>query len=571
MNFDQFRSENELFGWAVFEEFHRLGMENVFIAPGSRSTPLVLGADAQSQLTKFIHHDERGLGFAALGLAKASGKPVGIVTTSGTAVSNLLPALTEAFYSQVSLIVLSADRPFELRQTGANQAIDQVKLFQSVVMDHFDIPAPDSQTQYPNLFSVLSSAFKQSSRGPVHLNFMFREPLAPPFNGKLNRDFNFLQTWWDSKKAHESWETPPAQNIHVVPPPGIQDKKILFVAGGGLSESDQQSLKFLAAKLQVPILPDIVSGLRFDVDPHVLNFAEMIVEARLPKPERIYHFGGPLQSKRLNEYMRNQDCEKIWITACSKRLDFQHQKKLTIEMEPHDYCQYLSNSEEHPDPHFQSAWREIQILAGSFVNEHLTEELSEPAVARLLTQLAPANSLVYSGSSRPIRDFERFGSTGTFDFYSNRGTSGIDGNLATFFGLIEAKKQTALALIGDLAFLHDVSSLLLLKKLKTPSVMVVINNDGGGIFSFLPIAQHPNSFEKYFGTSHGLSVNQICEGFGIRCSLAKNLGSLRQDIQAGMRESRVTVIEVTTQRNHNFEFHQKIQKLWQERLRASNI
>lgn len=570
MKFNHLRSENELFGLVVFEELSRLGLKQVFIAPGSRSTPLVLGAHAQKQIQKTVHFDERGLGFAALGAAKATQTPVAIITTSGTAVSNLLPAITEAYYSRVPLLIFSADRPFELRETGANQAIDQTKMFQSVVCEQFDVPAPSAQTDYKSIFSMLSNVYLKSQSGPVHINCMFKEPLSPPLSGNVDRDFEFLDRWYGANQPFIKNHKPLKLNVVGLEPLYKTSDKVLIVAGGGLSLDDQSALLKLSEHFQLPLLPDVISGLRFKgQNPNIICHAEMSIEAPLPTPDVLLHFGGPLQSKKINEYCNNLKCKKVWINNEDTRQDYQHQSKLVIKAPPAAVALNILEQHIMPDANFASAFKEINQIAEAFLTKNLlANTLSEPAIARIITLAMPENANLYSGSSRPIRDFERFGSSVdfSFNFFSNRGTSGIDGNLASFFGIAHATQATSFGLIGDLAFLHDVNSLSLLKQVTTPTVLIVVNNKGGGIFSFLPVHEQTEAFETYFAAPHNFDISSVARGFGLNCTVVSTPEELKSELHRAQKVYGLTLLEARTDRNHNLAFHKNLQSQWAETL-----
>lgn len=531
------------------------------MAPGSRSTPLVAAIARHPKAQAVVHYDERGSAFLALGYGRATGRPAAWITTSGTAVANGFPAVVEASQDEVPLLLLTADRPLELRDTGANQTIDQVKLFGSYVRWQFELPVPDPHLDLSLVRTTVDQAVYRSLRppaGPVHLNCPFREPLVPePGTLPPIEPADVPRTRYAAPVSE-----PDPQALAELATTLRSVERGLIVAGRLRTLDAQTAVAELAARLGWPLLPDITSGLRLGPCPFPLApFAELLLAeperaARALQPEVVLHIGGRFVSKRLLQFIRAAQLRcYVHIHDSPARIDPEHRVTLRLEADIGRACAALC--EVLPTPAEPTAWARRWQQANEAVQQGLLPqfdagELAEPDVAwHLARWLPPTHGLVLA-SSLPIRLMHTWAAPGGAQpsVAANRGASGIDGTVATAAGFALGLKRPVTLLIGDLALLHDLNSLALLRD--RPVVVVVLNNDGGGIFSFLPIARHTEMFEAFFGTPHGLEFAHAAAMFGLGYTAPRTLLELAQAYRSACASPGATLIEVRTERPRTY-------------------
>lgn len=540
---------NRSWGRALVDGLSRLGADRFFLSPGARSAPL---AAALSERDTTIHYDERGMAFAALGWSMATGRPAVCVTTSGSAVANLLPACVEAFHSNVPLIFLTADRPPELRGTGANQTIRQPDLFGGFVRYAADLPCPQDEGAMPLLVSEISKAFSVavgSWPGPVHLNVPIREPL-------LERES------LDACPEIVAFARPQAEPIDW--PAGFDFSK--FASGRGVvvigrlpvgEQGRVDDILDLAKKLGWPVMADAASGAR--LRPGIIRHADWILQrSDVPTPERVLHFGGALVSKRVGKWLsacRGENC--LQVRMFPERLDPWSQSPIFIRAGIQEFCASLGGSlfSETPENWLQG-WTQADASVSAAIDLEVDREdaISEPAILRALASTAAdAGSTVFVGNSMPIRDFDSCvtaTSAHVVNIFANRGASGIDGNIATIAGLAMGCAAPLLAVLGDLATLHDLNSLPLLHG--SPVTLVIINNGGGGIFRFLPIDVE----ERLLETPHSWEFRGAAQQFGIEYHQVSSLSNLRTLLASPNAAPRI--LECQTDRAQNHALHLRI-------------
>lgn len=544
-----FRYSNRSFGRAVVSLLGAMGVQRVFLSPGARSTPLV-AALAESSLECVAHYDERGMAFAALGCAMGSGCPSVCITTSGSAVANLLPACVEASQSNVPLIFLTADRPAELRGSGANQTIIQPGIFGQYVRHALDMPCPEEAVGDP--IGLIRNAFNAatgSRPGPVHVNLQFREPL-------LGNDQGVLE---DS--GGPAVEDAP----RLVPLPDGWDDFCRFPKGivilGRLNLEEQQQIRpalEFAEKLGWPVFADALSGARHCSG--VVRHVDWLLRRRdLPKPEKVLQFGGSLVSKRLGEWI-SESCDGgdwIQVRSVDEPWDPWGANPIVHHADIAQFCaQATAAINRVGDLRWHAMWLNADIAVASILEEELDhgDGLSEPMIARLVGR---RGRVIFLGNSMPVRDFDSSDSVdhdGSRIVFANRGASGIDGNVGTIAGIARGCAKPVVALLGDLAFLHDMNSLPLLRDL--PVTLVVVNNDGGGIFQFLPLPVGAKHREQFWETPHGMDFLSAGAQFGIpyhRVEGAAHLDELLSESSASAR-----LIECRTNRATNHRLHEAI-------------
>ena len=561
-----FPNRNAWWGHLVAEELARLGVRDVFATPGSRSTPLVLAFAARSDLRLTMHVDERGVAFAALGAARATGRPAVVLTTSGTAAANLLPAIVEAAQDGVPMIVLTADRPAELRDCGANQAIDQVKLFGSYVRWFAELPSPQEPVPAAAVLTAIDQAHHRATAapaGPVHLNIPLREPLAPsaePLDwAALARG---VEAWLAGDTPYTSYAS---ASSSALPPPHLvralkRVRRGVIVAGELRREEERTAVLALARAWGWPVLADIRSGLRGQ--PGVLSHADLILLAPALRPDAVVQFGARLVSKRVQEWIFASRAKVIAVVSPDPaRIDPGHGVTHRVVAGLAAAGRGLAASIRPPR---NTAWRHSWQQAEAKVVRVLTRALgpqsewSEAAVAREVARPAARQGVLVLASSMAVRHAEIYATRAPAAVLANRGASGIDGTVATALGAARAAGGPVTLLLGDLALLHDLNSMALVRGLRTPFVAVVLNNDGGGIFHLLPVADFPSHFEACFATPHGRSFAGAAKMFGWRYAAPASAAAFRGALAAARARRGPTLIEVRCDRAATARWHRGV-------------
>lgn len=561
--------------WAtlLIEELVRQGVGLFVLAPGSRSTPLTVAVAENPRARHLMHFDERGGAFAALGFARATGMPTAWITTSGTAVANGLPAVVEADADGVPLILLTADRPPELRETGANQTIRQPGIFGPYVRWQIDLPVPDSAIDPVFVLTTAAQAAHRSRQpaGPVHINCMFREPLTPEGDRlEAARTHPELSDWLTGDRPYTRYPTSTPKiskgEIKAISARLEGVERGLLIFGKSDDPDVAEAAERLAAALGWPLLPDVASGARLGGNASAA-FYDLVLGSSCFReqntPEAVVHLGGKVTSKRLQQYLvESRPTDYIVVRPDAARYDPTHLVSDRIQSDVVQFCnalcaEYVLSS--RPSTWMQM-WESASGAAERAVEKALSEDgLSEPGVARAISRLTPEGCGLVVASSMPIRDVDAFAVADgpTLRVTANRGASGIDGTVATAAGFAKGLGRPTTLLIGDLALLHDLNSLALLRD-GPPVTVVVINNDGGGIFNFLPISGQEGLFEPYFGTPHGLGFEKAAQMFGLGYDQP---GSMVEFVSAYARATdgeASTVIEVRTNREGNVVLHRKL-------------
>ncbi len=570
------------------DELVAAGVENVCLCPGSRSTPLALTFARHPGIKLWTHLDERSCAYFALGMAKASGKPVAILCSSGTAAVNFAPAVVEAFHAHVPLIVITADRPPELQGLGSNQTIDQVNLYGSAAKWFVNMPLPEASEHLLRYVRMTAdravSTALQGARGPVHLNFQFREPLLPA-RAK------------DSQKSGASLPFVEAVPSAVPKPDQLGWLAAeLFAAERGLIVCGPQDDNDLALAVQVvsvicdlPVLADPVSQLRCGWDPNSIvglydSYLRDASVAESLKPDLILRFGAPPTSKALAGYLqRHSDVRQVLISPSPAWRDPDITAAVVIESDTDAFCTALLETLGSPDkrPAFQTdadwfpAWWRLEAVSRSAIDGVLSEQdmISEPGAFHELVEALPIEatpehrSIVFAGNSMPVRDMDSFfpPTTKNVSCYANRGASGIDGVVSTALGASTVSAGPTVLVIGDLSFYHDMNGLLAAQRFGLKATIVLINNDGGGIFSFLPQHEDAEHFETLFGTPHGLDFSHVAGLYGVGFERVTTREQYRSALRASFDAPGVQIIEIKTDREENLRLHQRI---WDEVAKA---
>jgi len=525
--------------------YARLGLRHVCLTPGSRSAVLSLAFAEHPDITDWIHHDERSSSFFALGLAKAARSPVAVVTTSGTAAAELFPAAVESRFGAVPLLLLTADRPPELRGIGAPQTIDQVGMFGSAVRMSIDeMLAEMSLDEVTKLAVTTWSEAGRRPAGPVHLNLGFREPFVPT-------EFSVP----DVQVLPQPVTPRPIDSESIRSAAAMLSGKKVLVAAGPVDEPGfAEAVTRLADNAGWPIMADPLSQLRAGVHDrsHVISAGDALFRTvRIPEePKVVLRFGAPLTSKAFTTWLSDHPHTPQLVVDEVAGRDPSRTAKMMITADPVAFAAALSVEPAAAD--WVQAWTSADRNAGDAMAR--APFPSEPAVVQIMAERIPAYSNLYVASSMPIRDVDLFFPSidRPVRFMANRGANGIDGLLSSAMGAAAAGTQT-FVLTGDLSALHDMSALATAARFSLPVTIVVVNNDGGGIFSFLPLSKLPRHFERVFSTPHGLSLVPIAEALSLR---AVQVDRHDQFVKA-LSEPGPSLIEVVTDRAQNVRIHEE--------------
>lgn len=573
---------NEKWAMQLIKELVHQGVRYFCIAPGSRSTPLTVAASEHPLTETFVHFDERALAFHALGFAKATSSPAAIIVTSGTAVGNLLPAVMEAHHDNIPMILLTADRPPELRNTGANQTSDQTKIFHNFINWQTDFPCADPHISPSFLGSTISTALSHTlstPRGPVHINCMFRQPFFESDNETSNPHKERVVK---ASQTHLFFgeKTLKPNQLETLADELSEYEKGIIVVGDLPPHTSLESFFTLSRLLQWPLFPDILSPLRSHskVDGMIPHYDLILKGMSLNEdlaPDAILQFGDRFVSKKLLEWIgiKKPKCHTL-VASHEKRMDPLHSLTHRVIANPWHVADKLSNHlPGHSPSAWMSYWQEMNCLTKKVLTHFFKEhnELSEPALFHHLSSWLGQKTPLFIGNSMPIRDADAFFSPdrNIGPIFGNRGLSGIDGNIATVAGLAKGLNKPLVAVMGDLTFLHDLTSLAQLKNSPVPITLIVINNDGGGIFSFLPISNRKTVFDPFFRTPHGLNLKHAAALFGLSYKQVDSLEEIQMMISNQI--SHLTLIEVQTNRDENVALHQNITSHVKEVLGTSAL
>lgn len=561
----------------IIEELVRNGIEYFCISPGSRSAPLTVAAARNPGARTIICIDERGAAYHAVGYARGSGKPAAVISTSGTAAANYYPAVIEASADNLPLILLTADRPPELRDTGANQTIDQVGLYGKQTRWFFDMPCPDEKIPVNFVLTTVDQAVyraKNSPSGPVHLNCMFREPLAPVKHQVGNSYIASINKWQKSRKPYTTYIN--AKSI--LKPDKLDEllkklnntKRGLLVVGKLSTENEKASVKAFAQILNWPVFADINSGINsYGFSRYVIPyFDQLFLSKKLRKklsPDTILHIGGRITSKRFLTFLENE-YEKDYVVFQNHpfRSDPAHRITDLYETDISELCDSIAKK---VVPVSQRENFVLMLKLSRRIEEILKDlskkpdKLSEINVPRSIISNTSAYNGLFLASSMPVRDMDMYARSMSWvnNIASNRGASGIDGTIASAAGYAAGLKSAVTLLIGDLASIHDLNSLSLLKNSEHPVTVVIINNQGGGIFSFLPISDFGDVFEQFFETPHNLNFKSAAGMFDLPYYNPSTVSEFVKIYRACISGESSSIIEIKTDRKENFELHQKLQ------------
>ena len=606
--------------WAaqlIVEELTRLGVSQWVMCPGSRSAPLTLAVFSHPSAKWTMHFDERGAGFLGLGIAQRTSSPVVILTTSGSAVANLLPVAVEAWYTQTPLIFLTADRPPELIDCGANQAIRQKGIFGSYVISECDMPVPSSDMNPASILALLDGTLYKNNEGaevgsgPVHINVPLREPLYPAqMTQGLTMDSQkststmtmpdlvnlegVSKSWLKSSKTYQEAESQPFSKSNIESCLTESETEEWFekacrqgvILAGQLTPHEAKAAQALAFKLGWPIIADTRSHCRMPGPGQVICHYGLWMELEvgqkaLSEIDFVLQIGSRFTEKRVQQWLTDQAPADHWLIASSQYCpDPDRRVTKWLKKNPQQTINELvtitANHPQKVEAEIHDAIQDLDFETHGLLQNYFSHNdkgLSELSCVRALINLLPDASHCFVGNSLPIRLIDLLVERKRITWHSQRGASGIDGCLAHGLGIARCTDQITTLIIGDLAFLHDLNSLALAKEISEQSdslsstVIIVMNNNGGNIFSFLPVPDAER--RSLFQTPHNLSFEGICEGFGLSYTSPETLPEFEDAYMQAVGQAGVSVIELVVPENSAYQELEDLRNYLEENIRVA--
>jgi 2-succinyl-5-enolpyruvyl-6-hydroxy-3-cyclohexene-1-carboxylate synthase len=565
-------NRNTALASAFADELARAGVEHACVSPGSRSAPLALALWNAPGMKVWSHVDERCAGFFAIGIAQQTGRPVVVLTTSGTAGANLHPAVAEAAEARVPMLVVTADRPPELRGRGAGQTIDQLKLYGSSVRWFCEAGVQQAdETGLYHLRAMAARAVAESVAappGPVHVNFPLQEPLAPDaVDGDVTAEDPLAREGRPGRRPLTSVlrgvVAPDDELASQLAQMIEQRPRGVVLAGRQRDASIAPAVVAFAEACGYPVLPEPTSQLRAGV--HDLDGVIAPYDAifrHLPErlaPELVVRVGDMVTSKAVRQWLAaNRSCQQVVIDPDGAWNEPTWSADLIARADPEPLLgAFAEQLERRADRTWVDAWRTAAGVAEREIDAFLGdlgEEPFEPRVHRALGELLPSSATIYVGSSMPVRDLETFlpAVPRPLRFLANRGANGIDGLVSSGLGAATVAPARTYVLTGDVGLYHDMNGLLAMRRLGVEATVVVLNNGGGGIFEFLPIARHRDGWDELFGTPTGLDLARVAELYGLPFRRVQ----AHSELEGALADP--GLVEVVLDRQRNVDLHRAL-------------
>ena len=559
------RDATTAFARALVDEWVRAGVSDACVAPGSRSAPLALALASDGRVRVHVHFDERSAAFFAVGAAKASGRPAVVLCTSGTAAANFHPAVLEAYHSRTPLIVCTADRPPELRDTGAGQTVDQLDLYGRAVRWFCEAGVPEDHpgaaASWRSLAARAAVEAVGPPAGPVHLNLAFREPLVPTGEPIVDVPGRPDGRPWTS--VTRAVRVPDDATVARLAELTRTRPRGVVVAGWG-SGATADVVERFAAAAGWPVLADPISGLR--QGPHAISTYEALLRspgfAAGHRPDLVVRLGAAPTGKALTTWL-DADVPQVLVDPDGAWLDPGRAAAERVAVDADPLLAALAGRltpGADSDEAWLGTWRAADRSARAALDELLDgwETLFEGRVARDVVDALPDGVTFAVASSMPVRDVEAFARPRSgVRYLSNRGVNGIDGFVSAVLGAATRAPGPVVALLGDLCFLHDANGLHGATRRGVDVTFVVLDNDGGGIFSFLPQAQLPEHFELLFGTPHGVDLTAVAAMHGVPVDRVEKAGEVVPAVHAAIATGGVRCVVVPTDRADNVSRHRE--------------
>ncbi|MBG1245425.1 2-succinyl-5-enolpyruvyl-6-hydroxy-3-cyclohexene-1-carboxylic-acid synthase [Nostoc sp. NZL] len=561
-----YRNVNQLWGYILTETLKRLGLTCAIICPGSRSTPLAIAfAQQVPEIEAISILDERSAAFFALGQAKATGRPVVIVCTSGTAGANFYPAVIEASYSGVPLLILTTDRPPELRDCHSGQTVDQLRLYGNYPNWQTELALPSADMgMLAYLRQTVIHSWERAqtpTKGPVHLNIPFRDPLAPVPDGT---DLSYLQSQFHPEDFFAEIASttlfPIPHSLFSIPQKWKECDRGIIIAGVAQPSQPQEycrAIARLSQTLKWPVLAEGLSPVRnyAELNPYLISTYDLILRnqqlAKQLAPEMVIQVGEMPTSKELRSWIDATQPRRWVIDPSHQNLDPLHGRTTHLRISVEDIKAEEINLSLSSD--YLQQWCDAETKVRLAVDHTMgkIDEIIESKAAWLISQILPPGTPLFIANSMPVRDVEYFWKPNNLGVRShfNRGANGIDGTLSTALGIAH-RQQSSVMLTGDLALLHDTNGFLIRNKFVGHLTIVLINNNGGGIFEMLPIAKFDPPFEEFFGTPQDIDFAQLCATYNVQHELITSWQQLQQRLNP-LPNHGIRVLEVRTNRKHD--------------------
>lgn len=574
---------NTLWGQTIIDEVAKAGIEAVCISPGSRSTPLTVAAAEHEDIRVYSHLDERSAAFFALGRARITGEPTPLICTSGTAAANYHPAVVEGSEARIPMLLLTADRPRELRDSGANQTIDQVDLYGSKVRWARDLADPEADARkLRSLRATVTRALAAAAQplaGPVHLNVPFRKPLGPtPVPGEIPATFE--ETGPEAVEGrsgpyvsqHTSLQQPESETVAELSRAAeAADYPLIVVGPTGSAGLTPESAVQLADALNAPLLADPLSGLRYG--PHVagapvVGSYDMLLEEEVrphwPAADFVLRFGASPTSKSLRSYLAETDGRQVLVDPAGGWREATFTATDLVRADPTETATAIAEHTTRSRNGWVESWIEAQETVQSVSSD---PPYFEGAVLQTVVDAAPAHATLFVSNSMPVRDVDRFGAPrgDPLQVLGNRGASGIDGITSTALGAGSAVDGQLVLVTGDIAYYHDMNGLLAIQRCDVDATIVLLNNDGGGIFHMLPIAEH-ETFDTHFKTPHGLDFEPSTDLYELSFTRVFDLEAFDQSYNESLTSSGSDVIEAVLDAKEGHEIRRRMVRAVADRL-----
>lgn len=528
------------------------GISNIVISPGSRNAPIILSFANRDDITATSIIDERSAAFFALGIALKTGKPVAIACTSGSAVLNYASAISEAYYQHIPILVITADRPAHLIDVGDGQTIRQKDIFENYIKKSFQLPEKiDSDDDFKNAQQLINEALHCCSfpePGPVHINIPFDEPIYGTTNELISG--NYINDFQDITSSDIS-------DINSIITNTNTSKKVMIIAGQHRPDDElNTTLCELSRKKNIVVLSETTSNL------YCHNFIDTIdnivstitdEDSHKYKPDIVISYGGQVVSKMIKKFLRNNRPSYHWhISPSGESMDTYFSLTKPVSFDVGDFFNLLEIHGKELESDYSDLWmnkkHEIDLKKAKFL---VNCDYSDLKVFESIISKLPENSILHLGNSTPVRYSQLFGSKPTIEYNSNRGVSGIDGQVSTAAGYTFKSDNLNVLITGDLGFLYD-SNGLMNHYLSSNLKIIVINNQGGGIFKFIPGPDTTPNLEEFFETKHNWSAKYICKAFGVDYRKAEDIEDLQSKLPKFFNE-RVgpALLEIFTPSNEN--------------------
>lgn len=571
-----FRNINQLWASIFVETLQRMGLSSAVICPGSRSTPLTVAFAQSSDIEVIPILDERSAAFFALGRAKATGLPVAVVCTSGTAGANFYSAVVEANLSRIPLLLLTADRPQELRNCHSGQTIEQLRLFSNYPNWQAELAIPDLRIEMlAYLRQTTIYAFEQTLYpvyGPVHLNIPFRDPL-PPIKDENEINVAYLKSLQSNFNSQEFFaavtdkiQYPTSHSSFPIPREWFEAKRGIIIAGVSQPQQPQKycsAIAKLAKSLKFPVLAEGLSPVRnhASVNPYIISTYDLILRnqhlATKLTPEVVIQIGEMPTSKVLRKWLSVRNPQRWIIEPSNQNLDALHGRVVHLRVSVEEMGWGDKETRGQRGGEITNTYVEMWLNAEKDVRERIDTtlkektELFEGKVAWLLSQVLPSQTPLFIANSMPVRDVEFFWKPNNLEIkpFFNRGANGIDGTLSTALGIAH-RQQSSVMLTGDLALLHDTNGFLTRNKFIGHLTIILINNNGGGIFEMLPISEFEPPFEELFATPQNINFKQLCQTYGVEHELINTWEELRNKLNP-LPSKGIRVLEIRTNRKND--------------------